>query len=359
MEYTEEQLAAIHAPEPKVLVVSTAGAGKTACLTERISYLCQRGVDPSKIAAITFTTNAAEEIRLRVGQIAQNAFIGTIHGLAYKWLMQAGVDVGNILNEDRFDLLFNLVKQNPQCVQQVDCLLLDEGQDSSAIQFEFLLGMIQPKEWTIFADWRQSIYQWNGAVPEYIIDLSQDPSVAVYELTRNFRCGHNIAAFAKTLIAPLGPQYADHSVPATDFMGKVETEIRFLPHNIAKVFKEKSAKELSQWFVLTRTNKMLNEMSEAFDEHHVPYCTFKQKNTSLQQTERLLRAPCVKLLTIHAAKGLESENVMVIGARHCNEEERCLAYVAATRAKRRLCWVRMTQKISRLYFDGNTENWEI
>ena len=46
----------------------------------------------------------------------------------------------------------------------------------------------------------------------------------------------------------------------------------------------------------------------------------------------------VKILTIHSAKGLQNKNVIVVGAKTYNEEERRLAYVAATRAENNLYW---------------------
>jgi superfamily I DNA/RNA helicase len=46
----------------------------------------------------------------------------------------------------------------------------------------------------------------------------------------------------------------------------------------------------------------------------------------------------VKVMTIHTAKGLESPNVIVIGAKTYCAEERRIAYVAATRAETNLYW---------------------
>jgi superfamily I DNA/RNA helicase len=48
----------------------------------------------------------------------------------------------------------------------------------------------------------------------------------------------------------------------------------------------------------------------------------------------------VKVLTIHTAKGLEANNVIVIGTRWNDAEERRINYVAATRARDLLVWTR-------------------
>ena len=54
---TQEQI--VKTNKSKVLVSSSAAAGKTECLVERIQYLLDSGVEPSEIVAITFTNNAA------------------------------------------------------------------------------------------------------------------------------------------------------------------------------------------------------------------------------------------------------------------------------------------------------------
>jgi len=48
----------------------------------------------------------------------------------------------------------------------------------------------------------------------------------------------------------------------------------------------------------------------------------------------------IKLLTIHSSKGLEWKKVIVVGARMYNDDECNVAYVAATRARDKLIWMR-------------------
>ena len=64
----------------------------------------------------------------------------------------------------------------------------------------------------------------------------------------------------------------------------------------------------------------------------------------------------VKLLTIHTSKGLEADNVIVIGAKFYNVEERCVSYVAATRARNRLIWTKAPNKRKPTYGISNWEN---
>ena len=50
----------------------------------------------------------------------------------------------------------------------------------------------------------------------------------------------------------------------------------------------------------------------------------------------------INWVTIHTAKGLEADNVVVIGARYRDIEEKCVNYVAATRARNLLVWAYKT-----------------
>src|ERR1041385_4717792 len=98
-----QQRLAIEAPLGPVLVVAGPGAGKTFCLTARISHLINKlGVAPERICAVTFTNRAAEEIALRLehplGARARDITRGTIHALCLALLREhaeaAGVRKG-------------------------------------------------------------------------------------------------------------------------------------------------------------------------------------------------------------------------------------------------------------------------
>ena len=82
---------------------------------------------------------------------------------------------------------------------------------------------------------------------------------------------------------------------------------------------------------------------------NIPYDTFKKGNLRDDQLQRKMEENTVKVLTIHTSKGLENDNVVVVGARYYNEEEYRVAYVAATRARKRLIWTSTPKKKRRRY----------
>lgn len=337
---TEEQRAIVETTESEVVVVATAAAGKTRCITERVRWLLDHGVPGDEIVTITFTNAAAEEISERLNN-PPGVFIGTIHSLANYYLRMGGVDTSKILDEEKFDELFRLIKQNPHCIRPVKHLIVDEAQDSNPMQFEFLLSMIAPENYMLMGDHRQSIYRWNGADPDYILNLMEDPAVTVYELSENYRNAPNILDYAKNLLQPLGFKYADRSKPMRNSTpGRVIT-VEYSPVEICKTINKyvsRGTDDYRDWFILTRTNAQSDEMMGFLKKFGIPCDSFKKSNLDNKGLKAKMKENTVKVLTIHTAKGLEAKNVVVIGALFKNVEEKCLGYVAATRAKDLLVW---------------------
>lgn len=157
MEYilTEQQREIIESNDDKILVIASAGTSKTTVMVERIKYLVGGGADPSKIVAITFTRNAAQEIISRLGDISI-FFCGTIHAFANYLLLCGGHDTSGYIKEEDFDGLFNELMKYPECLKKdISNLFLDEAQDSNSAQFEFIFDLLRPQRWVLMADPKQ------------------------------------------------------------------------------------------------------------------------------------------------------------------------------------------------------------
>src|ERR1700740_492824 len=106
---TSEQESAVARRGEPLLVSAGAGSGKTSVLVERfVRTVCEDGVAPARILAITFTDRAAGELRERVrarllslgqreaARDTEAAFVSTFHGFCARLLrahaLAAGLD---------------------------------------------------------------------------------------------------------------------------------------------------------------------------------------------------------------------------------------------------------------------------
>lgn len=267
----------------------------TTCLVERVKHLLKKGISPSKIVVITFTNSAAEEIADRLGHPG-GLYIGTVHGYANRLLLAAGVETDSYLAEDDFDALFSLIKQTPGCIKEVDHLLLDEAQDSDPQQIDFLLDRVRPKNYMLVGDHRQALYAWRGASPDLLIELTKEEGVTTYEMTENYRNGSEILENARSIIRTCGKDYQDKSIPMRGERGEVEV-VEYDPVRIARGLKADG--NYGDWFVLTRTNAQLEEISLFLKKEKIPVDTFKRAELDNKELNRRMKANTVKVLTVH------------------------------------------------------------
>lgn len=357
MQFTEIQKQIITTDKPKVLVLSSAASGKSAVIVERIRYLLEQGIDPSEIVAITFTNNAASVMYERLGY-PNGLFIGTVHSYCNYLLRGGAVDTTKILNEERFDDLFEEIKKNPDCIKHVEHLLLDEAQDSTMDQFEFF-ELINPTNFMYVGDIKQSIYGFNGSYPEYLINLWYQNDVTVYEMRQNFRNLPDILRFAKKFLYRLGPDYDDDSIAMRQSDGKPHVlEGNYTPSEaVASLIlaADRLDTQWKDWFVLCRTNSDIALFQQLFETKGIPTDTFKQSELTNAQIQDRLKENTVKILTVHSAKGMEAPCILSYNIRAYNDDEARLCYVSATRAKDFLIWAKTPPKKKK---KSQVVNWE-
>ena len=96
----EAQLEAVTHTGGPLLVVAGAGSGKTRVITRRIAWLTEQGTPPEHVLALTFSTKAAEEMRVRAEELIEppyeELFCSTFHAFCARLLLdeasEAGVD---------------------------------------------------------------------------------------------------------------------------------------------------------------------------------------------------------------------------------------------------------------------------
>ncbi len=92
------QLQAVHYTDGACLVLAGAGSGKTRVITQKIAHMIEKGMDPKRIAAITFTNKAASEMRERakhlIGRRAKDVLVCTFHALGVRMVREDGAVLG-------------------------------------------------------------------------------------------------------------------------------------------------------------------------------------------------------------------------------------------------------------------------
>jgi len=173
-----EQLEVImEAPASWQLVAAGPGAGKSAVACQRVAFLIDEGIPPSRILVVSFTRTAVAELRDRVisyavaGDRARNVRISTID--SHAWSLRTGFDdeaVPKSLRDGSYDLSIERTvellrnKQPDLCdfMSRLEHLIIDEAQDVMGIRADLVVEMLRniPESCgvTILADPAQAIY---------------------------------------------------------------------------------------------------------------------------------------------------------------------------------------------------------
>ena len=260
-----EQQAAVCAAEPAVAVIAGPGTGKTKTLVSRIAYLVEeQGVKPSQITAVTFTNQAAAEMRGRLEQrlggkrAVRGMTIGTFHAICLELLGDISLisepdalelaaqiirdrelalsprrflqEVSRIKNgkgQDAYALEENAFLEYQALLQEKGCLdfddlllralvrlpgggrrfshlLVDEFQDINDLQYQLV------RQWSrggqglfVIGDPDQAIYGFRGAGADCFVRLKDDlPGLREIRLVQNYRSSPQILSAALAAIAP-------------------------------------------------------------------------------------------------------------------------------------------------------------
>ena len=211
------------------------------------------------LAFSTFYATGIEPAKFDPAYNLFNAFMGRCrenNALTY----------GGILNG--FMLLLPLVKQYMGWRH----ILVDEVQDLDRLQWGLIEAMARDLPATLFAvgDVDQSIYEWRGAAPEYLVENAD--SFEVLRLARNYRSDAKIVMAANRLIENNVARLPKAMIPMR--MGEPERHfvsvVRDMDsHRVAELVP--GAFPPGDIAVLSRKHVLLQRMAEELDARGVPY----------------------------------------------------------------------------------------
>lgn len=405
----------VYSDAKNIIVDAGAGAGKTRTLTERVKYILETGADPRGIVVITFTTDAADELKERLHDVKgiNDCFVGTIHAYANRLLKKTGMqfeifseveqteymnylipkyakyctiedyfiflkydrlaesgkisksEIKNKFTSDKvyseimqllgreyssyyketvktlcklnnvitFDELIELsTKHFDESNTKLEYLFVDELQDVGYLEYGFLKSLNAENNFYIGDDY-QSIYGFKGGCVQIFISLMNDPSWTHYYLTENYRTASSILKYANMIIKNAEDIVNKDVVCMNENKGSLE----FISKNQLNAFAGK-LNEKDDWLILTRSNKDMMMLSGVLKKDNISHiCTKRSENNS--DFNKIKSKKCIKLMTVHASKGLEAENVLLYGKFPIKgtgkSDEIKVFYVGLTRAKNR------------------------
>ncbi|MFH2060501.1 MAG: ATP-dependent helicase [Pseudomonadota bacterium] len=113
---TPEQLKAAESKNSIVAVIAVPGSGKTKTMMERIGILVNKhGIAPENILGLTFTRNAADEMKHRLievlGDRSERVHLSTIHSFCYYLLKREGFVFEIVSGKEQLILIKEVIKQ--------------------------------------------------------------------------------------------------------------------------------------------------------------------------------------------------------------------------------------------------------
>lgn len=244
--------------------------------------------------------------------------------------------------------------------QNYQWLTVDEYQDVNPLQQRLLeLWLGENRNICVVGDSAQTIYSFAGASSKPLEDFTKKyEDASVFRLNRNYRSKPEIIDYANKLLAQMPSSSASvGSLMSTKEAGEKVAVLPFVNDSAEADWIAQSIVDLLQGgqketdiVVLARINSQLEIVAAALEERGVDFWLQTGERYSIKN--RL--EPRITLATIHATKGLEWENVFIMGASDGLlpyvqadsdaeiAEELRLFYVAITRAKEKLfiTWAR-------------------
>ena len=360
---TAEQKAVVYeATDKNMLVIACAGSGKSSTMLCRIKHLIDKGAPESSIIMMTFTRDAANDMRDKLHNIMgykPDIKIGTIDSIAKYYtenhITSATAALKHVSEYGHYFLSY-LQTCSPKFFERFQYLFVDEFQDINDTQYNIIQCFVK-NGIRLFAvgDDAQNIYSFRGSSVEYILNFAGlFGNIAIHKLSRNFRCSEEIVNLANasieknvnqipkvmTAAAAAGPCLRPRKKPRVSYFSYLKQQ----NHRVVQLIEQSIATGTAEHkiAVLSPTNQTLFMIEEALTKKGIANVLLDGKS----DVRTRIKSGHVCLSTIHKSKGLEWDIVILVNMSDDNipkikndtaeEESRRLFYVAVTRARHEL-----------------------
>ncbi|EDS78880.1 UvrD-helicase domain-containing protein [Clostridium perfringens] len=246
--------------DDNMIILAGAGSGKTTLLTNKIIDYVEKTKTHYKIAAITFTNKATNEIKLKLkGKINGNfignndsfveqeiirPFLNDAYGEDYSndFIVTYKTNKFNFYNEGlkvlkdknilasyednkknfKFELALNILELSKVARQYIKAkysrIFIDEYQDCDKDMHNLFMYIKElGVKLFIVGDTKQSIYSWRGANPKLFEEIYiGDNDFKKYELFINFRCSKGIQNYSNIIQYRNIDKYQDNNEDIDD-----------------------------------------------------------------------------------------------------------------------------------------------
>lgn len=196
---------------------------------------------------------------------------------------EAQLETSNLLDYD--DLLLkcvDLLRQHPECVSNVEVVLIDEFQDTNIVQFDLMrLFAMFNKRITTVGDPDQSIYGWRSAEIKNLGRMqTQYPETLVIHLEDNYRSSAAILLAANEIIEqdesrpsrPILPTHCPGTVPVLRKLPTAEIEAKWIVSEIIRSMGMTGGLlKHADFAILIRSAQLSRQIESAMGKSGIPY----------------------------------------------------------------------------------------
>jgi len=372
--WNAEQLEYIHAPLGHGALIGIPGGGKTRSIIGRVCRLVDNGVIPHDgFIILTFSRLAAQDFvskgTAQRSDLFSNANVRTLHSLAGHIMSRCtplgktGCMIQTVIARTTALIESGTDLQPVDLLANVKVIIIDEAQDLSEIQLNFVLALSRRLGAAVemVGDPNQSVFGFQGGDPML---LCNHPGWRVH-LRKNYRSTRSII----DVVNASRPWKTDVDMEPAVQRSSIEeqrprlfcgNELEVLRRLVSDLTDLKAADGLKSCAIIAptkrsyRRNKLCNlglqwAANMLYNEgipFKIHYDETKEGSEHRKKGQASLSSGRVHLLTIHGSKGLEFDSVFLLNFHHdtygfqASEDDmrvyRYMWYVGLSRARKQL-----------------------